>query len=182
MEQIKNFENYVDAMLQELESKTKVFKELKLLLNSNVIKEGSNLLSSIKPDRENSYTRRIRQVPTEYPRRGTSRDKIRYIMNHFSKAIQYSDMKNLIIEHEGNKAQKWFDGIERALRGLTHPQTGEMIYYNYKNSKYRFYIKPDWLTEDKNDVLPQFAPDFNIINDISKEEVIPENIEFHMSK
>ncbi|MGZ5501333.1 MAG: hypothetical protein ACXWEW_09320, partial [Nitrososphaeraceae archaeon] len=113
---------------------------------------------------------------------GPARNKVRYIMSHYSKAIQYSDMEDLIFKLEGNKGKKWFDVFQRALRGLTHPKNGELIYYNYKNSKHRFYIKHEWLNEEKNDVLAEFAPNFDAIKDIPIEEIIPNNIEFHKSK
>lgn len=177
MEEVKKFEQYVDNQLLQLEARINLFREFKLMLNSQtLLNENSISIASIKEERQSLET------PIDYPKRGAFTAKIRYMINNYSRAMELKDFEKRLTEFEGERAQKILTRFERALRALAHPKTGELIYFHYKDSKQRFYIKHEWLTEDKNDVKPEYMPAVGVINDIPVEAIIPENIVWHKSK
>ncbi len=178
MEEIKNFEKYVDNQLLQLEARINLFREFKLMLNSQTLLKGEsnpNIVNN-KEERPNI------EAPVDYPRRGAFTNKIRYMISNHSKAMELKDFKDKLTEFEGEKSNKFLVSFERALRALAHPKHGELIYFHYKNSEQRFYIKHEWLTEDKNDIRPEHMPAPGVINDIPIEAIVPENIVWHKSK
>ncbi len=181
-DQINNFERYVDNQLLLLEARINVFKQFKMLVNSEILK-GDNVFDSIPYQNKNiSGGKRTLNAPDSYPTRGAFTNKIRFIINSYSRAIESTDFQEMMIKEEGDRAMKKWPQFERALRGLAHPTTGELVYFHYKNSNHRFYIHHDWLTEDKNDIKPEFAPLLSVIDDIPPESIVSENIIWHKSK
>lgn len=176
----KQFESYVDQELHRLESRINLFKQFKLLLNSTQLK-GTIGEYQIETGTKRNREGRAPIIPIEYPKK-VSTQKIRFVLNEIGRAATEDEILESIKEYEPKISKNKMESVVRAFRLLAHPNTGELLYFNYENSKYRFYIKNEWLSEDKNNVQPEFAPPLQMINDISIESIIPENIKWHDSK
>ncbi|MDP1801473.1 MAG: hypothetical protein Q8L81_08980 [Bacteroidota bacterium] len=178
MEEIKKFEEFVDNELVRLEERTLLFKNFKLMLNSETIKTGlGTQIESLKNEGFKTL-RKASSAPSAYPKKCWA-DKARFILENYSRATEVEEFKSKFEEYEGDKASKNWDKFLRALRQLTHPRDGEFLYFEYKSSKQRFYIKHEWLDENKN-VTESFLPPKEIIQ--FPLEATFENMVWHKSK
>ena len=178
----KQFEVYVDQELTRLKDRTAIFNQFKLLLNSTQLKD-SSLNSSV--NFELGHSKNIRKpisMPNSYQKKSPNTQKIRFVLNELGRASTESEILEAIREYEPKISASKLDSVVRAFRTLAHPVTGELIYFNYRNSKHRFYIKNEWLSDDKTTVQLEYAPPVDIIDDILPNEIQPENIIWHESK
>lgn len=182
MNNINIAEKYVDNEIQLLEGKVLVLKNIKLLFNSDTIKQNIPIDESLNMGIERKAPRYNIDIPETYPKNGKERSKMRFILNEFNRATSYQDFEIKINEYEQGRAKKSLETLDRTLRGLAHPRDGEWLYFNFRGSNKRFFVKPEWLTDDKQNIKQDYYPDLASINDIPQEEIVPENIVWHPSK
>lgn len=100
-----------------------------------------------------------------YPTEGKHRDKVRFMLKCFDRAVAATELEPIIKIMEGNFAQGTLDVFERTLRGMAHPKFGEILPFQIEGCKTRFYSMPEWLNEERSKVLPNKMP---IPNDLNK--------------
>lgn len=107
-----------------------------------------------------------------YPIDGKQRDKVRFILSRHDKAISEPEFENIIRLMEGQNAKATMDVFQRTLRGMTHPKFGEVLQFKFEGDKTRFYIVPNWRTDDKTQVIREKLPIPNNLNMLNPEVLV----------
>lgn len=114
---------------------------------------------------ENSWKEKFKG----YPAKDNKRERLRFTLNTFGRAISESEFEEVIKLMEGDNASETLAAFQRTLRGLTHPRTGEIMQFQFANDKTRFYIWPKWQGIDKVSVITEHLPVPNELNQLNEE-------------
>ena len=173
MEEIINFEKFVDEKLIALEEETTAWRRIKIALNEKAIKkaEWSPNVTRIKG---NSII--LNEDLKGYPLRKKPCDKVIYFINREKRALRFPEIIDYITEIEGEKgAKKTSKSLSGLLIGLVKRGTLLLIQYS-KQKKLSFYIKPEWLSEDQRDIIPDFKPSPEATAGFSEDQISPNNL------
>lgn len=168
MENLKIAEESIKKVVIALETRINELNEVIKLLRqeSNIPVEikakDVSIVSEVTDDAS------LKEKFRNYPVDGKQRDKVRFILSTYGRAISDSEFETIIKMMEGAKADKTLEVLQRTIRGMTHPKFGEILQYNYSGNGIRFYIKPEWRGQDKLTVIKENAPVPNSFNLLDK--------------
>jgi hypothetical protein len=178
METIQDLERIIEKFIASATEQVSALQQIKLLLNSNALKGFGNpsamLLSNLNSKVNNSNFNT--QLYKDYPLNGRFIDKMEFLDKLHPQGWRLPERRELIILIEGKEQSgKTLDGITGKLQYLR--RTGGWIAGKYGNvNKYSFYFKPEWLTEDRKGIKPEFAPPMEVLQGLSEEKRLEKNI------
>lgn len=178
METIKQAEMIIDKLLTACIEQQNTLQQIKLLLNSQALKCIGTFSSEIPLIGGNNLKKGNfnPMLYNDYPLNGIFIEKMDFLDKIHPRGWRLPERRDLIIQIEGkDKATITLNSVTGKLQYLR--KTGKWVVGKYGNvNKYSFYFKPEWLTEHKKGIKPEFVPPMEILQGLSEEKRLEKNI------
>lgn len=179
MESLNDLRKAIDGIIATQDSKLNILKQVKLLLNSDELNVSDFSLNGA------FQSNPLRNTVTDnnYPKRGSMREKVEYVLSKKGRAVQSVELIALVDSNEIHSiTKKQIGSFSGTLNSLI--KKGLIVGFKYNNDKkLAFYAKPDWVGHDGTYriIKPEHCPSAEILASIPEDKLKPELITWNDS-